>query len=113
MARLDPKAFEQCAGFLRIPRGDDPAEVRRWPAARTATSAADTATGAVTAARAVARVVRGADRSSGRGVATAPHRWPTARWRTRCAGPAWPERTAARTPPQVGPRRRTPGLSSG
>ena len=24
MARLGPKAFEQCAGFLRIPGGDDP-----------------------------------------------------------------------------------------
>ncbi|MDJ0429004.1 helix-hairpin-helix domain-containing protein, partial [Rhodococcus fascians] len=24
VARLGPKAFEQCAGFLRIPNGDDP-----------------------------------------------------------------------------------------
>jgi uncharacterized protein len=47
VARLGPKAFEQCAGFLRIPDGDDPLDAssvhpESYPVVRTILSTAGT-----------------------------------------------------------------------
>ncbi|WP_106131385.1 Tex family protein [Pseudosporangium ferrugineum] len=47
VARLGPKAFEQCAGFLRIPDGDDPLDAssvhpESYPVVRTILAAAGT-----------------------------------------------------------------------
>ena len=52
MPRLGPKAFEQCAGFLRIPGGDDPLDASAvHPEAYPVVRRIVTATGAPTSAR--------------------------------------------------------------
>lgn len=60
VARLGPKAYEQCAGFLRIPGGDDPLDAssvhpESYPVVRRMSTAAGTGIGALIGNGAVLR----------------------------------------------------------
>ncbi|HEX2297954.1 MAG TPA: helix-hairpin-helix domain-containing protein, partial [Pseudonocardiaceae bacterium] len=64
--RLGPKAFEQCAGFLRIPGGDDPLDrssvhPESYPVVRRILTAAGTDIGTLIGNTAVLRALRPAD----------------------------------------------------
>jgi uncharacterized protein len=66
VARLGPKAFEQCAGFLRIPAGDDPLDrsavhPESYPVVRRILSAAGTDITTLIGNTAVLRSLRPAD----------------------------------------------------
>ncbi|AHI00252.1 Tex family protein [Kutzneria viridogrisea] len=66
VARLGPKAFEQCAGFLRIPNGDDPLDSssvhpEAYPVVRRMLAAAKTEIAKVIGNSSALRVIRPAD----------------------------------------------------
>ncbi|KOG38414.1 Tex family protein [Streptomyces decoyicus] len=66
VARLGPKAYEQCAGFLRIRGGDDPLDAssvhpEAYPVVRRMVKSADTEVGSLIGNTAVLRTLKAAD----------------------------------------------------
>ncbi|MGW7577343.1 Tex family protein, partial [Streptomyces sp. NPDC054765] len=66
VARLGPKAYEQCAGFLRIRGGDDPLDAssvhpEAYPVVRRMVKSADTEVGSLIGNAAVLRSLKAAD----------------------------------------------------